>query len=205
MVVASISGLILAGGQSRRLQELGPVDKGLLELAGQPLVQRAVNALSPYVSQVWISANQNIEQYAHYGQVLADDSSLGSWQGPLVGILTALERSSDEWLMCLPVDSPFVPNHLIPTLMQAAMQHPDKKAFYVRAERVHPLCLLIHHSAAPALRAYLEAGERRVQTWLKQIDAQAVDFGTEAETQFANINSVQDWQQAQQRWANVMR
>ena len=205
MVVASISGLILAGGQSRRLQELGPVDKGLLELAGQPLVQRAVNTLTPYVSQVLISANQHVDQYARYGQVLADDSSLGNWQGPLAGILTALEHSSDEWLMCLPVDSPFVPNHLIPTLMQAAMQHPDKKAFYVRAERVHPLCLLIHHSAAPALRAYLEAGERRVQTWLKQIDAQAVDFGTEAETQFANINSAQDWQQAKQRWADAMR
>lgn len=193
-----LSGLILAGGQSRRMQELGPVDKGLLALENEPLVARVANVLQPYVSQLFISANRNVEQYSAYATVLTDDQSVGgAWQGPLVGILTALEHITTPWLLCAPVDCPFLPESLVPSLMQASAQNPEHRAFYAQAARTHPLCLLLHQELATSLRAYLHSGERRVQSWLPQVQAQAVSFGAQAEPYFANINTVEEWQKTQ--------
>lgn len=192
-----LSGLVLAGGQSSRLQELGPVDKGLLQLEGMALVERALSHLSPYVSQLFISANKNQERYATYANVLVDDPALGRWQGPLVGVLTTLEHISTPWLVCVPVDCPFLPVELVPRLMAASAQQPEQLAFYAQAARTHPLCLLLHQCLAASLRAYLARGGRRVHGWLAEVGAQTVPFGEQAEACFGNINTMLEWQAAQ--------
>ena len=49
-----ITGVILAGGQGRRM---GGVDKGLQNLNGRPLVQWVLARLTPQVDTVLINAN----------------------------------------------------------------------------------------------------------------------------------------------------
>ncbi|MCE8441724.1 NTP transferase domain-containing protein, partial [Rhodovulum sulfidophilum] len=49
-----IFGTILAGGQGRRL---GGVDKALLRLGGETLLERAVGRLGPQVERLALSAN----------------------------------------------------------------------------------------------------------------------------------------------------
>lgn len=193
----SLSALVLAGGQSRRLQALGAVDKGLLQLASQPLISHAVAKLKPYASTVLISANQHTALYARYGEVVNDDPSFSRWQGPLVGLLTALEHIQTPWLVCLPVDSPFLPQQVITRLLNAQASNVEAQAFFATAERAHPLCLLVHQELRASLRSFLESGERRVQRWLEEVGAQSVSFGVEAEPLFANINTVEQWLEAQ--------
>ena len=60
-----MSGIVLAGGRARRFDLSGQIDKGLLLLQGQPLVQHVVRRLRPQVGPVLISANRNPEQYVH--------------------------------------------------------------------------------------------------------------------------------------------
>ena len=59
-----ITGLVLAGGQGRRM---GGIDKGLQELEGRPLAQWVLDRLSPQVGSVLISANRNLDRYAELG------------------------------------------------------------------------------------------------------------------------------------------
>ena len=53
---SQITGLILAGGQGRRM---GRVDKGLQLLQGRRMVDHVYQRLSPQVGGIVISANQN--------------------------------------------------------------------------------------------------------------------------------------------------
>lgn len=118
---AAISGLVLAGGRASRMRAPGaePVDKGLVELAGAPLVEHACRVLRPSVEAVWISANRHAADYARYGTVLADGLEFGPQPGPLAGVAGALERIDTPWLLVLPVDVPLLPPDLARRLSDA--------------------------------------------------------------------------------------
>ena len=189
MIPASqISGLVLSGGYSSRMQAQAvqqpsglsttneqPCDKGLLLLQGQPLVAHCCAQLTPWVQHMYISANRYADAYAIYGMVVADDPLYGERQGALAGIATVLARIHTPWLAVLPVDSPVVPRDMVPRLAAAVLQGNYDLA-YVQTERTHPLCLLIHVSCLPALQSYLRADGRRVLGWVQSQHGVAVDF-----------------------------
>ena len=60
-----ITGLILAGG---RAQRMGGIDKGLIALNKQPLIEIAIAKLVGQVGCMQINANRNLTQYATYGR-----------------------------------------------------------------------------------------------------------------------------------------
>ena len=69
--MSGVSGIVLAGGQGRRM---GGVDKGLQPLRGKPMVQWVLERLAPQVDEVLINANQNLDTYAAFGhRVVPDD------------------------------------------------------------------------------------------------------------------------------------
>ena len=197
---AQLTGGVLTGGLARRFQSLGEIDKGLLELQGQPLVAHAIKKLQPYSSQpVLISANRNKNQYKQYGVVVEDPDYLADYQGPLAGILAMLETTQTDWLMVLPVDSPFIPSEVITRLWQAHLQQPAQRAFFVQHERSYPLCLLVHRDCAEDLKVYLLSDQRRVQTWLANQKACAVDLRQMPVENFFNINEPADIDDARKR------
>ncbi len=190
-----ISGIVLAGGQARRFDLSGRVDKGLLPLAGQPLVQHVVRRLRPQVGSILISANRNPEQYAHWGRVVPDEAGLGGFLGPLAGLASALEQVDTPWALSCPVDLPFLPADLGRRLAQAVQEHGAPMA-YAQAERTHPLCLLLRADQAASLKKYLLSGERRVMGWLHAAGALEVDFRDAPAPSFFNINTPQDLEAA---------
>ena len=68
---AQITGIVLAGGQGRRM---GGVDKGLVELDGRPLVAHVVERLAPQVGTLLVNANQNAQRYAALGYAVVPDA-----------------------------------------------------------------------------------------------------------------------------------
>ncbi|MDS1140607.1 molybdenum cofactor guanylyltransferase MobA [Pusillimonas sp. SM2304] len=195
---ASMTGLILAGGQARRMQDgMAPtVDKGLLELCGEPLVAHARRFLAPQVQALLISANRNAPLYARYGDVVGDDAALGTQLGPLAGMERALSVIKTPWLIVLPVDVVNVPDELVARLW-AAVQPAGPLVAYARTpERAHPLCMVLHASLADSLRRYLQAGDRKVQLWQARHQAVAVPF--DGAGLFFNINTPEDLRYASQ-------
>lgn len=196
----TVTGGVLTGGQARRLQELGPVDKGLVLLQQRPLVAWVAQTLQQCTTgPLLISANQHPARYAPYGVVVSDPSALPPFQGPLAGLWALLERCPTDWLAVLPVDTPFVPVALFTELWAAQAQHPSARLFFMQHERSYPLCLLIHRAVLSALQHDVLAGERRVQRWLLQQHAVAVDMRHHPVDYFFNINTPADVKSAQQR------
>ena len=95
-----ITGLILAGGQGRRM---GGIDKGLKHFLGTPLALHALRRLSPQAGRVAISANRNLATYEAMGVPAWPDPSNETWideavndPGPLAGPLAgALDQATD--------------------------------------------------------------------------------------------------------------
>ena len=74
----SISAVILAGGQAKRM---GGVDKGLQTLHGKPLFQFIYDRLHSQVEHISVNANRNQAIYAVAGLPVFGDNIEG-FQGP---------------------------------------------------------------------------------------------------------------------------
>ena len=84
--MSDVSGIVLAGGQGRRM---GGVDKGLVLLRGKPMVAWVLGRLAPQVNEIIVNANQNVETYAGFGHRVVSDA-VGGFAGPLAGILAGV-------------------------------------------------------------------------------------------------------------------
>ncbi len=180
---ADITGCILAGGEGRRL---GGADKGLVELAGEPLAARCLARLRPQVDAMLISANRNLATYRDFGVPVFDDAR-EDYAGPLAGVLGALRRAETHYVVTAACDSPFLPTDLAARLHDALHAAAGEIAVVVTGGRLQPVFALYDVGLADALAAYLDAGGRKIDTWLRQHRLVEVVFD-DAEA-FMNINT----------------
>ena len=186
----SISAVILAGGRAKRM---GGVDKGLQTLHGKPLFQFIYDRLHSQVEHISVNANRNQAIYATVGLPVFGDNIEG-FQGPLRGILTALERADTDFVLFVPCDSPFFPDNLLEKLKSAVDFHGVSIAYVHDGEREHPTFCLMACGLKDKLAAYLASGERRMLQFMRQNGAVSVDF-SENKAAFTNINTLDELQQ----------
>lgn len=165
---------------------MGGEDKGLVPLAGRPMVEHVLDALLPQVGAVLINANRNHERYATYGHPVFADS-VGGYLGPLAGVSSALQRLSTEFLVTVPCDAPMVAPDLVARLHGACVAQEADVAVASDGERQQPVFLLLRATVAPSLEAYLAAGGRKIDAWFAQLRLAVADFSDEPDT-FVNVN-----------------
>jgi molybdopterin-guanine dinucleotide biosynthesis protein A len=182
-----IFGVILAGGQARRM---GGADKAFVALGGRPLISHVLDRLEPQVERVLISANGDPARFAAFGcPVLADAVP----QGPLSGVLAALDAAAGmgaTHVVSTPVDTPFLPGDLVPQLLLAAEASSDGLAFAAASDGAHPATALWPVALAPALAAFLAAGEAKVTRFTDAHHAARAMF-PDARA-FMNLNTPED-------------
>jgi molybdopterin-guanine dinucleotide biosynthesis protein A len=184
---ATITGVILAGGQGRRM---GGADKGLQELGGRPMAAHVLERLAPQVGAVLISANRNLERYAELGCPVLPDT-LHGYAGPLAGLQAALAQATTPLLVTAPCDSPFLPADLVARLHDGLVAQQAELAVACADGRAHRAFCLLRRELLPGLDAFLAAGERRVGLWHASLKVAEVDFSDEAAA-FGNINTTED-------------
>src|SRR5262245_535181 len=87
---SEVTGVILAGGQSRRM---GGGDKGLLELAGRPMLGHVICRLRAQVGAIVINANGDPARFADLQLPVVPDT-IGGFVGPLAGVLAGMRWST---------------------------------------------------------------------------------------------------------------
>lgn len=180
---AAVTGLVLAGGLGRRMDGQ---DKGLVPLAGRPMVEHVLDALRPQVGAILVNANRNRERYAQYGfPVVAD--TLEGYLGPLAGVLSALQHLATEFMVTVPCDAPLLAPDLVSRLHAACTAHDADVAVASDGERQQPVFLLLRARVRPALQAYLAGGGRKIDAWFGQVRVAEADFSDEPDT-FVNVN-----------------
>lgn len=182
-----VTGVILAGGRARRM---GGEDKGLLDLAGRPLVERALAALAPQVSAVLINANRNLERYGAFGHPVVADRS-GDFSGPLAGMAAALAQAATPWIATVPCDCPLIPADLVARLHAVQARDDAELAVAHDGERLQPVFALISRELLPSLEGFLAEGERKIDRWYARHRVARADFSDRPEA-FLNVNTPQD-------------
>lgn len=185
-----IAGIVLAGGQSRRM---GGGDKGLLDLGGRPVIAHVIERLGCARA---ISANGDPARFARFGLPVLPDS-VPDWPGPLAGVLAGMDWAAGQGIariLTAAADTPFFPRDLGTRLAAA-------KAPVVMATGGgdHPAFAMWDVALRDDLRTALHSGTRRMRDWMDARGALRVEIP--GEDPFFNINTPADLDAARRRLA----
>jgi molybdopterin-guanine dinucleotide biosynthesis protein A len=111
------SAIILAGGLSSRFGQ----DKGLLQLAGKPLIRYVLESVDEVVDEkiVVVSCEGQVEKYLRAvglgAKIVVDNIDARS---PLIGAITGFEEAFGEYSLLIPCDTPFISRDIILLLLE---------------------------------------------------------------------------------------
>jgi len=177
-----VTGIVLAGGQGRRM---GGVDKGLQLLHGKPMVAAVLARLAPQVDEILINANQNLEAYARFGCRVVPDTVRG-FAGPLAGLHAGMSEASHPLVLTVPCDSPFLPLDLFSRLEKELKQ--NDLAVARTGDQPHPVFALVRTTVKKNLEDFLSRGGRKIDAWYGSLKVIEIPFDDEADA-FRNINT----------------
>ncbi|WP_054857048.1 molybdenum cofactor guanylyltransferase [Vulcanisaeta sp. JCM 16159] len=118
-----VCGIILSGGLSRRFQVRGEpwTDKALYRVGDKPMMRLVYDAVSQVADEIIIAVN-NSERAMIYKSVIPNADYViddERFKGPLAGIYSALNRCSEEDVIIVPNDMPYItPNILKPLIKE---------------------------------------------------------------------------------------
>lgn len=179
-----IDAVILAGGMARRM---GGDDKGLVELNGKTMIEHTIDRIKPQVKEILINANRNQTRYAEFGFKVISDEHTG-FLGPLAGMISAMGQTEADYLLVVPCDCPLLPLDLVPRMLAAIKTEDAEIAVASDGEYEQPVVLLLKPSLRDSMKAFLEAGERKVDFWYAKHHFVVESFADQANA-FVNVNT----------------
>jgi molybdopterin-guanine dinucleotide biosynthesis protein A len=194
----SILGYVQAGGASRRFG----TDKALAELGGKTMLAQTTELVASVCSEVFIVAAEG--KYPGARAPLRADRWPG--QGPLGGILTALQSSAQRgaesiWNLIVSCDMPFLTRDWLEFLCQRAQRSAAQVAVAESANGLEPLCACWKTTSMPSVQAAFDSGVRKVSDAMKRLPMEVLDvsvwkrFDTKGRL-FWNINTPADYEEA---------
>jgi len=178
----TLAAIILAGGRATRMDGQ---DKGLIPLAGRPMIAHVIDAIRPQVNALAVNANRSLDAYAALGlPVLNDD--MADYPGPLAGMAAGLAWCPAEGLLTLPCDGPQVPPDLAERL-QAALGDGEVAVAH-DGKRLQPVHALLRRRCLPSLQAFLADGGRKIDRWYATLDTRIADL-SDRQDLFVNVNT----------------
>lgn len=196
-----IIGLILAGGQSRRFNGK---DKAWQLLNGKPLIEYTIATMRAVTDDIIISANSNLPQYTELGLPVVKDSS-GHFDGPLHGILSAMhylyehyEIETQDRLLIVPCDMPALDAQCLRRLVRLPSDSQAVLRVAHDGQRLQPLVASIPIHYISALQNWIDAGNRKVEDWIRSLTADIVNFEDQHHC-FKNINQPGDLEEISRR------
>ncbi len=195
----AVVGVILAGGQARRM---GGGDKGLQALGQRTVLDFVIERAAPQVRHLILNAHGDPARFADYHLPVVPDfapSHLGPLAGVLAGMAWARGNAPDcQWIATFPADTPFVPKDLVARLMLAMAVEQSEMACAASQNRTHPVIGLWPVARMADLEAALVSeGIRKIDEWTARYKISAAPFVATPVDPFFNINHREDLSKAQ--------
>ncbi|HSR31761.1 MAG TPA: molybdenum cofactor guanylyltransferase [Anaerolineae bacterium] len=192
----AISGVILAGGQSERLGR----DKSLLEVAGEPLLARAVRLLA-VLSDDLIVVTNDPTRYTRLDLVarLVSDERPGF--GSLMGMYSGLKAANHQRALVVACDMPFINLPLLRYMLSLAEGH---DVVVPRVDGLlEPLHAIYDKSCLPYIREVLDGGQRKIiaffdRVCVRYVEEQEIGEFDPLRLSFLNVNTPEDWMRTQE-------
>jgi len=190
-----VTGVILAGGQSRRLGR----DKASTSLAGRPLALWVAAALAPLVQDILLISNRP-ELHERLGLPLVTDLIPGL--GALGGLLTGLFYAPRPLVVLTACDAPFLQPELVRLLITTASSRRTQAAVASTERGLEPLPAAFHSRLFPRLEDHLKSGDYRLRSFLSRcrtrvLTPEEVSRADPTGASFLNINTPADLRAAE--------
>ncbi|WP_428614431.1 molybdenum cofactor guanylyltransferase MobA, partial [Shewanella sp.] len=124
--------------------------------------------------------------------VLSDEDS--GYLGPLAGMITALGQTQADYLMVVPCDCPLLPTDLVQRMLSAIQAEGAEMAVASDGKREQPVVLLMKPALRESMKAFLDAGERKIDFWYAKHHCVVCDFSDQPNA-FVNVNTPEQKQQ----------
>ncbi len=187
-----LSGIVLAGGQSRRMGR----NKALLELGGQTLIARVLERLALLCDELIISTNA-VELYTSLPARVVPDLVPG--RGALGGIHAGLAAASNERAVVVACDMPLLNLSL---LRYMAVVSPGYDVVVPRIGGFYePLHAVYSARCVEPIAQLIAEGPRRItdlyrRVRLRELTEEEVRL-FDAALSFVNVNTLQEWSEVQ--------
>ena len=172
--------VLLAGGRGQRM---GGQDKGWVTWQDKALIEHMQHVVRPLTDDLIISCNRNHARYQTLADQIVSDPTL-DFNGPLVGILSALDVARHPYLLVLPCDAPLIDLALLTQLYQQVSERP---VLLKHKDHWQPLFSVIPRAQRNALQALWDKGERSPKHALLNLNPVAIHCADD-EQRLANFN-----------------
>jgi len=186
----SVTVVILAGGQSKRMQVQ---NKATVLFEGKPLITHVIDRMKTQTKHIVINTHRNQKDFEIFHLPLIDDI-LDIQEGPLLGILTSLQAIKTDWIQFVPCDTPNLPSDLIAILMKEVEAEKTLVAVPETSDGLQSTCLLCHSSTLNNLQIFFNQGGRKIEDWIRQLAFSIVQFNDKS--QFLNVNTQEELKKA---------
>lgn len=181
----SLCGLVLAGGESRRMGR----DKAALTVDGRSLLERAVALVDEVCEKTYVSVRHATTEgdRGRYAQI--EDRHGGV--GPADGIVSALlSHTTTGWLV-VACDLPRLSVTTLAALVAARDVHSDATAYSDAAGLPEPLCAIYEPSCRDTMVGFLQRDVRCPRKMLLSMNTHLL--APAADDALANANTPEQW------------
>ncbi len=186
--MASVYGLVLAGGSSRRMQS----DKAALPYQGQPQLLRAYELLARHCAHTFVSVRANQQQdelRARWPQIVDEHADLG----PLAGIAAAQANYPEVAWLVIACDLPLLNEQAVQSLLRQRDPTRFASAYRGTDGQPEPLCAIWEPRSAMTIRIAIAAGEFSPRVLLQTSNTLLID--PEQLQALTNVNTPDQYQQ----------
>jgi molybdopterin-guanine dinucleotide biosynthesis protein A len=189
-----VTGVILAGGKSRRMGR----DKAFLPFGKGLLIERVIEVMQQVVTDDVILITNTPEQYQRFGLPMFSDVIPEA--GSLGGIYSGLTYAKTPYSLCLACDMPFVKPEFLCFLCDTAAE--ADVVIPRNAEDFQPLCAVYSQVCREPIRQKIEAGRLKITGFFDQVRVRVIEGEplTRYDPQdlmFFNANTPEEYAKAQ--------
>ena len=174
------------------------VDKALLSLRGQPVIQLLASRLRELTDQVLLSVSDR-SAYAFLGLPAIIDLYAGC--GPMAGLHAAMHHARRRLILVLACDLPGVTTALLRLLVDSSAGF-DAVIPVTADGRMHPACAVYARSSRAAVDLRLRAGDNRMLSLLDDPNLRVRRLtsheGVFSDAELCDMNSPGEYEQFRQ-------
>ena len=182
-LIRQTAGVILAGGQSRRMGS----PKALLPWKDGCFLDQAIDTLWVF-DRLLLSANEPV--YRQFGCPVLEDRHRGI--GPLGALHTALMDAGREWVFLLPCDMPYFRTETVLELFAQADPDRDEACIFSAGGHLFPTVGLYSRRLLPAVERQIASGEYRLRDLFAGRAVRVLPADRPGE--FVNVNTPGEYQ-----------
>lgn len=179
-------GVVLAGGGSKRFGK----PKAFAVYREKFFYQWVFEALRPHVSEIVVSASEQLRNQFQEYRVFQDESRFKG-KGPLAGIHAVMKAVAADWYFVIACDMPLMTGETVSKILHTAQQSPTTDAVVPESEgRLQPLAGVYHRRTLDKLESLLQKNILHVRAFLDEIEVYPLQ-GLDPQC-FYNINTKED-------------